>query len=88
MTFYKGESVLNEYIPIISHKNSILLNRIRVFATWSVLLGHGFSYCQITIFKDQTHFAYIQNFLGGSFNYAFWFSNSVFLRAKKSITQL
>lgn len=61
MTLYKGEPILNEYIPIISHKNSILLNRIRIFATWSVLLGHGFSYCQITIFKDQTHFAYIQN---------------------------
>lgn len=45
----------------ISYKNSVILNNIRILATWLVLLGHAFSYSQITIFKDETHFAYIQN---------------------------
>ena len=41
--------------------NSILVDCIRIFAAWCVLLGHCFGFYQITIFKDETYFFAIQN---------------------------
>lgn len=45
----------------ITKFNSNFLNGIRFVAIWSVLLGHLFSYYQVTILKDQQFFPYIQN---------------------------
>ncbi len=41
--------------------NSILVDCIRIFAAWCVLLGHCFGFYQITIFKDETSFFALQN---------------------------
>lgn len=41
--------------------NSKLVDSVRIFAAWCVLLGHCFSLFEITIFKDEEHFFYIQN---------------------------
>ncbi len=45
----------------ISHKNSLILDVMRIIATWSVLVGHACSFFKFSIFKDQTYFPYIQN---------------------------
>lgn len=41
--------------------NSNLVDSVRIFAAWCVLLGHCFSIYEITIFKNEEHFFYIQN---------------------------
>ncbi len=51
---------MNQNIHITKF-NSNFLNSIRLVAIWAVLLGHLFSYYQVTILKDQRYFPYIQN---------------------------
>jgi peptidoglycan/LPS O-acetylase OafA/YrhL len=51
---------MNHRITLTKH-NSNILNIIRIIAIWSVLLGHLFSYYQVTVLKDQTYFPFIQN---------------------------
>lgn len=41
--------------------DSMLLDILRIIATWAVLIGHGFSFFQITVLKNQEYFPYIQN---------------------------
>ena len=45
----------------ISTQVSSAIDVFRVIAAWFVMIGHGFSFFQLTIFKDQTGFCYIQN---------------------------
>lgn len=45
----------------INTATSFFLNAFRVIAAYAVLLGHGFSFFQITILRDQQYFPYIQN---------------------------
>lgn len=37
------------------------LDVFRLLAALFVMVGHSFGYCQLTIFKDQQYFAYLQN---------------------------
>lgn len=37
------------------------LDVARIIAAYMVMLGHSFGYYQLTIFKDETYFPYIQN---------------------------
>lgn len=39
----------------------IVLDVVRIIAATFVLFGHSFSFYQVTIFKDQSYFPYIQN---------------------------
>ncbi len=45
----------------LSGKQQTILDVLRVCAAYAVMLGHSFSYYQLTIFKDQEFFPYIQN---------------------------
>lgn len=45
----------------ITVSNSNDLYTLRIIAAWSVLLGHSFSYYQVSCFKNQLFFPYIQN---------------------------
>ncbi len=45
----------------ISPAVSARLNFLRVIAAWFVLVGHGFGFNQITIFRSQEWFPYLQN---------------------------
>ncbi len=47
--------------PSISYPASFVLDIFRIIAAWAVLIGHGFSFFTISVFKDQTYFPYIQN---------------------------
>ncbi len=47
--------------PTISPTSSFVLDLIRIAAAWGVLLGHGLSFCGISVLKDPTYFPYIQN---------------------------
>ncbi len=46
---------------IISDATSFTLNIIRIFSSWLVLIGHGFFYFGLTIFKNQEIFPALQN---------------------------
>lgn len=41
--------------------NSMIIDILRIIAAYAVLFGHGFSFFNLTIFKDQDSFFYIQN---------------------------
>lgn len=43
----------------LSEKNSFYIDIIRIIATAFVMLGHAFSFFQLTILKDDAHFVYI-----------------------------
>ena len=45
----------------ISNSVSDMLNAIRIVAAFLVLVGHGFSFFQISIFKNETYFPYLQS---------------------------
>ena len=45
----------------LSGSQQIFLDKYRIIAAYFVLVGHSFSYYQMTIFKDQQYFPYIQN---------------------------
>ena len=44
----------------ITGMNSIIIDAFRIIAAYMVLFGHGFSFFQLTIFKNQDNFLYIQ----------------------------
>lgn len=45
----------------MSKENSFFIDCVRVLASQLVLFGHSFSFFNVTLLKDQTYFAYIQN---------------------------
>lgn len=45
----------------LSEKTSTRINIIRIAASWFVMIGHGFVFFQISVFKNQDAFCYIQN---------------------------
>ena len=45
----------------LSYSASNSLHLLRIVAAWSVLLGHSFLFYQISVFKNQDYFPYIQN---------------------------
>ncbi len=45
----------------ISENTSFILNIVRIFAAWLVLIGHGLFYFGLTIFKNQEIFPALQN---------------------------
>lgn len=55
------KSALQTTAETISPSVSTRLNFIRVIAAWFVVVGHGFSFNQITIFRSQEWFPYIQS---------------------------
>lgn len=56
------ENKLNIKVNIaLNGTQKTTLDLIRIIAAMFVMLGHSFSYYQITVFKDQTYFPYIQN---------------------------
>lgn len=58
MALQNSEHTMESALPeIMSTKLSI----IRILATWFVMTGHGFVFFQISVFKNQDYFCYIQN---------------------------
>lgn len=53
--------IRNKQSYTILNSTSDMLNIIRIVAALSVLIGHGFSFFQVSIFKDDTYFPYIQS---------------------------
>jgi len=45
----------------LSDRNSFYIDLIRILATLFVFVGHAFSFFQITLLRDDSHFVYIQN---------------------------
>lgn len=56
----QGNTLVNETAKL-SQMNSNILYVVRICAAWMVLLGHSFSFYQISFLKDQSYFPYIQN---------------------------
>jgi len=56
--WHKGLQTTDE---TISPPVSARLNFFRVIAAWFVLVGHGFGFNQITMFRSQEWFPYLQN---------------------------
>lgn len=46
---------------VLTDRTSLRINIIRIFAAWCVMIGHGFVFFQISIFKSQQFFCYLQN---------------------------
>lgn len=46
---------------ILTGSQQTILDIFRIIAAMFVIVGHSFSFYEVTIFKDQTYFPYIQN---------------------------
>ncbi len=55
------ENKMGSRVVALTGSQQTTLDVLRIFAAMIVLLGHSFSYYQMSVFKDQTYFPYIQN---------------------------
>ena len=46
---------------VFTERTSLRINIIRIIAAWCVMIGHGFVFFQISIFRSQQYFCYLQN---------------------------